>query len=182
MTKVLLGFILTFLAVKYILIYGYHMPSSDLLPKLLNYYRYDCVALGCLMGVLHFNKSKLFLAVNGLHSIGAVVAFYIFIISLTTDSYDYFPFALCFAIIIAYLVNQNDTIKSPRWLIYIGTVSYSLYLTHEIAIVYFINLDLDRKSMPIMYFVSIIFGVLLASLFYFLIEKPFMNIGKRLRP
>ena len=175
--KGLIIFIALFLIIKYILIYGYQMPYSELPAKLLNYYRYDCIALGVLLGVLHFGKNKIFTSINGLHLFAAFVVLLVLFKNLTTNSYDYFPFGACFAVVIAYFANKNTAFKSPRWLVYIGTISYSLYLTHEIVIVYLINLGFDRKPMILMYIISIIGAIILASAFYFLVEKPFMKFG-----
>jgi peptidoglycan/LPS O-acetylase OafA/YrhL len=175
---ILFGFILFFLLVKYSVIYNYNLPYSDPGPKLLTYYRYDCVAFGCLMGSLHFNGSKLFKSINGVHLIISVVLFIVLLKNMKITHYDYFPFAVCFGIMIAYLVNKEAKIKSPRWLIYIGTISYSLYLIHEIAIVYLVNMNLDKKSMALMHLLSIVIAVALASVTYFAIEKPFMKYFK----
>lgn len=176
-TKRLLVFILVFLIAKYIAIYWFQLPSSSLIAKLLNYYRYDCIALGCLMGVLHYTKNKLFTSIGGYHLLFSLLGFILLFNLITIYSYDYFPFALCFAVIIAFLVNKNDTFKSPKWLIHIGTVSYSLYLTHEIAIVFLLNINLDQKSIWVLYTSSILLAIALASLVYYLIEKPFMDRG-----
>jgi len=173
----LIVFIVLFVIAKYTVLYGYQLPNTSMPAKLLTYYRYDCIALGVLLGVLHFNKKKLFTAINGLHLTLSVVAIFILFKNLTIERYDYFPFGICFAVIIAYFANKNTSFKSPRWLVYIGTISYSLYLTHEIVIVYFINLGFDRKPMILMYILCIIGAIILASALYFLIEKPFMKFG-----
>jgi peptidoglycan/LPS O-acetylase OafA/YrhL len=51
-------------------------------------------------------------------------------------------------------------------------------LTHELVIVFLINTGLDQKSMPAMYVFSVILAILLATLIYQIIEKPFMKLGK----
>lgn len=176
--QILIAFISIFLIAKYIVIYYYQLPFSDYVAKLFNYYRYDCVAFGCLIAVMHFNSNKVFMAINKLHALAAIVLIYIMFKNLTINSYDYFPFAICFGVIISYFVKEETTFKSPKWLIYIGTISYSLYLTHEIVVVYFVNLDFDKKSMPLTYIICLIFAIILASIIYYIIEKPFMDLYK----
>ncbi|RMA58509.1 acyltransferase family protein [Ulvibacter antarcticus] len=170
-------FFIIFLIAKYIAIYGYELPVGNRWALYINFYRYDCIALGCLMGAMHFKKSTLFEKVNRWHLLLALASFALLFLIIDVESYDYFPFALCFGVMIAYLVNKNSTLRSPKWLVYVGTISYSLYLTHEIAIVFFINLGIDGKSMVAMYALSILGAILLASGIYYLIEKPFMDFG-----
>jgi peptidoglycan/LPS O-acetylase OafA/YrhL len=176
-TKGLLVFIFAFLAIKYIAIYWFHLPSSNFMSKLLCYYRYDCIGLGCLMGVLHYTENKLFKAIGVSHLLFSMLGLILLFNLITIYSFDYFPFAVCFAIIISFLVNKNTTFKSPKLLIHIGTVSYSLYLTHEIVIVFLLNKNLDEISVLALYSSSILLSIALASVVYYLIEKPFMNIG-----
>jgi peptidoglycan/LPS O-acetylase OafA/YrhL len=173
----LIVFMLLFSAAKYLAIYFYQLQASDFFAKLITYYRYDCIALGCLMGVLHHNKNKIFQSIKNLHVLFSLLAIFILFKYITIKSYDYFPFAICFAVIIAYLVNNKEKFKSPRWLIHIGTVSYSLYLTHEIVVVYFLNLNIDSKSMIAMYLLSILCSIFLASIVYYCVERPFMKFG-----
>ncbi len=174
----LIGFLVLFMLAKYSAIYIFQLPPTNQIAKLLTYYRYDCVALGCLLGVLHFKKNKFVGSIHFSHLVFSLIALFVLFKSISISSYDYFPFAVCFAIIIACLANKSQELKSPKWLIHIGTVSYSLYLTHELVIVFLINTGLDQKSMPAMYVFSVIFAILLATVIYQIIEKPFMKLGK----
>jgi len=176
-TKGLSIFVVVFVVAKYIAIYWFQLPSSDFIAKLFNYYRYDCIALGCLMGVLHSTKNKLFISVGGSLLLFSLFGFILLFNFITVYNYDYFPFAICFAVIIAYLVNKANTFSSPKWLVYIGTISYSLYLTHEIVIVFLLNKNLDITSSLLMYSASILLAIALASIIHYAIEKPFMNYG-----
>ncbi len=172
--KWLLAFLLSFLALKYMAMYA-DFPGGRL-ALLAQFYRYDAIVLGCLAGVLHHRKSKLFHRVGNKQLVAAGVLIILLFANLERSSRDYFPFAIGFVVIIAWLVNHRHAFKSPQWLVYLGTISYSLYLTHEIAIVYLVNLKIDRISMPLMYLLSIIGAVAVASVFYFLIERPFMRL------
>jgi peptidoglycan/LPS O-acetylase OafA/YrhL len=176
--NVLIVFILTFIVAKYSAIYLFHLPPTHQFAKLLTFYRYDCVALGCLLGVLQVTRNKVVESVNGTHLVFSVIALVVLFKNMTVSSYDYFPFAICFAVIIAYLANKRNELKSPKWLVHIGTVSFSLYLTHELCIVFLVNKGLDQTSMTAMYAISILLAILLASLIYLIVEKPFMKLGR----
>jgi peptidoglycan/LPS O-acetylase OafA/YrhL len=176
-TKGLLIFILVFVLAKYLAIYWFKLPSGNCIAKLFNYYRYDCIALGCLLGVWHFTKNKLFTSVGTSLLLFSLFAFLVLFNFITIYSYDYFPFALCFAIIIAFLVNHKNNFSSPKWLVHIGTVSYSLYLTHEIVIVFLLNINIDSSSMLLIYVLSILLAIALATIIFYTIEKPLMNYG-----
>lgn len=175
--KWLLAFLLSFLALKYTAMYT-DFPGRRI-AQLMQFYRYDSIVLGCLAGVLHYHKSGLFSRVGNKQLIAAIVLMVLLFANLERSSRDYFPYAIGFVVMIVWLVNNNHMFKSPKWLVYLGTISYSLYLTHEIAIVYLVNQKIDRMSMPLMYLLSIIGAVALASLFYFLIERPFMRLRQQ---
>jgi peptidoglycan/LPS O-acetylase OafA/YrhL len=174
--KWLLVFLIAFLSLKYMAMFT-HFPGRQM-ARLLQFYRYDSIALGCLAGVMHYHKSKIFHVIGNRQLVATALFTVLLFANLERKSRDYFPFAICFVVIIAYLVNKNHTFKSPKWLVYIGTISYSLYLTHEIAIVYLVNKDVDQRSMPLMYALAVVGAIGLASVFYFLIERPFMRWRK----
>jgi len=171
----LLVFLVLFLAAKYYCIHFLNLPSDNYIAKLLNYYRYDAIALGCLIGVLHFTKNRLFTNIGIYSLVFSLLGFILLFNSITIYNYDYFPFAICFAILIAYVVNKKNSFSSPKWLVHVGTVSYSLYLTHEIVIVFLLNQKVDSISMVAMYSISIALSIILATIIYYSIEKPFMN-------
>ncbi|AWI26063.1 acyltransferase family protein [Flavobacterium pallidum] len=179
LTLLLYVFIILFVAIKYacVLFPGF---SGKFLYKLMHFYRYDCIALGCLAGVMHFNNSKWFTRIGAKHLLMAGIPILLYFFRMERKSLEYFPFAIYFVMIIAFLVNKNHVIKSPKWLVYLGTVSYSFYLTHEIAIVFLVNKGVDDISMPLMYVLSLMSTLGLASVFYFAVEKPFMKWREKL--
>jgi peptidoglycan/LPS O-acetylase OafA/YrhL len=67
-----------------------------------------------------------------------------------------------------------------RLMIWIGRLSYSLYLWHE-AILFFAGRLFPSNSLPIRYLVVLpsVFGV--AALSYYLVEKPFQAIRRKMR-
>lgn len=76
-----------------------------------------------------------------------------------------------------------DPLKSQRWLssrpmVYIGNISYSLYLYHWLVFVVFMNFALTRQPLVLMVggFVS---STILAHLSYRCVETPLRRFGRR---
>ena len=73
-----------------------------------------------------------------------------------------------------------------KWAVtdFIGKISYSLYLTHHTAGLRFLNLGLrmhlNASGRLMLYFASLLFCILIAWLFYLLIEKPSLKWAERL--
>ncbi|MCW2693387.1 MAG: acyltransferase [Mycobacterium sp.] len=75
----------------------------------------------------------------------------------------------------AFLLLRNHTM--PRPLVYLGTISYSLYLVH--AIVYY-NVPWWGADKPLTFARWLVAALVLSSLTYRFIEKPANELGRRL--
>jgi peptidoglycan/LPS O-acetylase OafA/YrhL len=64
----------------------------------------------------------------------------------------------------------------PRWLIYLGTISYSVYLVH--AVVIYVVPPVDNSWLTFATWMTVILGA--SSITYLMIEKPFQAFGHRL--
>lgn len=115
----------------------------------------------------------------------------------TIDAKEFFIFTLAtFAVLV--LKRYNPILLSlcvltiiciryikrvPGYLLFLGTISYSLYLTHAFTIPRAMGL-LGRftPGMPMAFriFTAICLGVFLAWLFYYLFERPFQAVSKRI--
>jgi len=73
--------------------------------------------------------------------------------------------------------------KRPyRPFLFLGNISYSLYLTHTIAIFFFLKFAKAHLSNPIILFgLTILSCVCFAALFYTIIEKPVLRRSKKLQ-
>lgn len=73
--------------------------------------------------------------------------------------------------------------KAPKVLMWLGTISYSLYLTHMVLTTRFITIFEKYLHMNfyLAWFLSVVSCVIVAWLFYLLIEKPFLNLSKKIK-
>lgn len=71
---------------------------------------------------------------------------------------------------------KNDTNPFQYYLLYIGKMSYSLYLTHEIVVTHIIGyLRLEYGLNPLLlWFSSCVLSLLLSFIFFHLVEKHFL--------
>jgi peptidoglycan/LPS O-acetylase OafA/YrhL len=74
-----------------------------------------------------------------------------------------------------------------RFLVWLGTISYSLYLLHPIAYGFVLMLvntkfpDWGNLHLSVYIFVSIVVSILLAGLVYYCIERPAIKLGRYLQ-
>lgn len=84
---------------------------------------------------------------------------------------------------IIYLAATHLTVKRtlghyiPR---YLGHISYSLYLVHDIVLVALMTVLYRRLSMYAIFFAYLVLALALAALFNRMVEVPAMNLGRRL--
>lgn len=81
------------------------------------------------------------------------------------------------------LVCINYIKKVPKLFLQLGTISYSLYLTHDILVSRFEALleRFTKNNYVIVWLLSIVACLFCAYIYYLLIEKPFLNLSKRIR-
>jgi len=64
---------------------------------------------------------------------------------------------------------------------FFGTISYSLYLMHQVAIMAVVLLFYGRYPAPLMWVISIAASIGLAWLFYLTVEKPSKAASRAVR-
>ena len=75
------------------------------------------------------------------------------------------------------LIENNNKVMD-----FLGKISYSLYLSHGLTGMQFLYLTRDLEWNPYLKLVlAFIIGILGAAVMYFLIEKPAINLSKRIR-
>ena len=148
-----------------------------------NYFNIDSMAIGGLFAYLNFNKNS-FLSILE----NKIIQFLTIMLSITLIyNRIYIPyihyqfFSFLFGIII---LNASTSTKSilqleNQLLIFLGKISYGIYIFHPFAIVatiYLLDTYNKNKHWSIFYILTMLITVLLASLSYYLIEKPFLKL------
>jgi peptidoglycan/LPS O-acetylase OafA/YrhL len=64
---------------------------------------------------------------------------------------------------------------------FLGKISYSLYLVHQVAIMGVILLFYGRYSAPVLWIISIVASIGAATLFYFAVEAPSVAASRGIR-
>jgi len=87
---------------------------------------------------------------------------------------------VCLFIMIALSAEKVSAVLTKRPFIYLGRISYSLYLLHGITLLTLINAL--HNWMPIEYilFFSLIGSLAVSTIFYYLVEIPSMKLGRYL--
>lgn len=152
-----------------------------------NYYalfKVDVLSIGALSATLLFYKDKLLLKICNLTVFVfccSSLLFYCFFLP-NVFLIERMSYAMLFAIIILNLVN-NPKLKNlleNKVFNYLGQISYGIYMYHQIAIVFLINVYFYFMKEPIsnylIYPLSIVLTILLSHFSYQLIEKPFLKM------
>ncbi|MGF9965814.1 acyltransferase family protein [Bacillus rhizoplanae] len=83
----------------------------------------------------------------------------------------------CIFIILSMSSSFFSFFLSHKYFIYLGKISYSLYLYHAISLFSFIYIFYGQLSIGIILFISFLFSFIIASLAYVFIEKPITAVG-----
>lgn len=94
---------------------------------------------------------------------------------------DYFTgFGSCIFIIVSLSWIKISNLLSKKSMVYLGKISFSLYLFHFIVQMTLLNILYNYLPIWFIYILSFIFSILIASLSYMFIEKPSIALGKYL--
>ncbi len=96
------------------------------------------------------------------------------------SSFSPVPISICFFYVILFLVTKKNTvfyrIFNSSILVYIGSVSYSIYLCQQ-----FFTIPLNGNTFYIQLFpINVILMVVFSLLLYYLVEVPFVRLGHKL--
>lgn len=176
---VLLALFGTFVLIKFAMV-ARGVNQNSFLYKLFLFHSFESIALGGILGVLVHQKSKLLNKINGrVFYLALLLMGFFFYTQKLTDN-NYLHFVICFAVILAYLNKSPLAILKQRWLVYLGKISYSIYLFHEIAIGLAVKVDLKGQNSWLTYVLSLLLTVLIGSIFYYAVERPFLLFKDRL--
>jgi len=158
---------------------------SDLITYNLTHCRFDAIAFGCLSAILlnYSSKDIYFKFTQNYGSL--VVAFVLLIISLTfrneffRQTYRYTLQGIALFILLPGILNPQNAVStaiknalSGNIIVFIGKLSYSIYLFHWVAIQVTPHL-LPQKYLWLL--VNIVITIVLSLFSYLIIEKPLMK-------
>ena len=180
-----------FIIIKYYLFYMTEdnptaYPVASFLLNFFNLCRFECILIGCFIGYLYHEQNKYLEKLSILHFIAAFVLLFIFSAIIEYRSYQYYHFAAVFAVIILYAAKNRGTFLNNRVLAFVGKISFSLYMTHELAIVFlhnnsFFREQIDTTPFLALYIIIPLAAILLAFVVYNILERPFLILKERLK-
>lgn len=98
-------------------------------------------------------------------------------------SFIWVIFAIPLTFLVAIIINKKTYLSrmlSSKVLVFVGTISYSMYLTH-MFVIRTIDSLIPAKNVNLQYvqfFLSLTFSILFAGLLYLLLERPYFNRPK----
>jgi peptidoglycan/LPS O-acetylase OafA/YrhL len=87
--------------------------------------------------------------------------------------------AILFAYVSFYFLRSVSTLQFPKWLLFIGKISYSLYLIHAI-VGYAVFAVASQLNPWISFVILMVLPIPLSALSYKYIEEPMVEIAKKL--
>ncbi|MBL7932976.1 MAG: acyltransferase, partial [Bacteroidia bacterium] len=151
---------------------------------LMIYCRFECILVGCYAAFVYHEKSPLFYKLTRTHAFIAAGLLPVFLFFMKLESYLYIHTSTCIAILILYLSKDKFRFLENKFLIFMGKLSFSIYLTHEFSIVFFLNLKgmatPSRHSDIFLYACVLASSIVVAFIFYKLIEEPFVKLKDKM--
>ncbi len=153
-----------------------------------NNFSYSCIAFGAFFAYLFFErKSRLFKIL--FHPVAQILIWGFTVISIGMGMffsvYQFEIYALLFSMLIVNLACNEKNIVSLQnpVLIYLGKISYGLYMYHPIVIFLVLKLMLRYNcfSSPLYYILSFGLTILAAGISYRYLENPFLKIRNRIQ-
>jgi peptidoglycan/LPS O-acetylase OafA/YrhL len=189
----LIGVIVFYLFVKFVMIYinnhsGF-FDSNKILHGLFGFwdeFNIDCMAIGGLSAYMLFHKKEKILSF--LYNPTVQISVYlILILSIALKFYirnlQFEYYSILFALIILNLAGNPKTILKLENKVfnYLGKISYGLYMYHYVMIAFSIKLldTISVRNNVMIYILSILLTIVIASLSYEFFEKKFLKLKKR---
>ncbi|PIN86211.1 hypothetical protein COV19_05375 [Candidatus Woesearchaeota archaeon CG10_big_fil_rev_8_21_14_0_10_44_13] len=176
-------------------VFGFSKVSLDVLAFLRNYlwiFRISCMAIGGIGAYILFCRKDKILNVIFRRDVQLLTLILLFIlvyngVYISYVHHEFYSLFFCI-IILNVAANEKSILKlSKEPLIFLGKISYGIYMYHLIAIILSINMmrymniaDFTKVMPNIeLYVMSILLTVGISSLSYFLFEKRFLDMKRR---
>lgn len=173
-----------FVAIK--LFYWLFVPGffDDTLFTVFLFCRFECILVGCYAGYLYYEKNAVLDRLKRHYVYYALLPVIVFAFMMGIRSFLYIQFSICFAVVVLIVAREKFKLLENRFLVFIGKISFSLYLTHEVVVVFILKtkgLASPVKHTSVLTYLVIVFcAILLGWLFYKLIEEPFLKLKDKI--
>ncbi len=170
----------------------YYFIRFNLISKTLFDYRFSCMALGGIAAYLFVNNNQSilqFLYRKNIQWLVYGITLFLLVMRIEIPLVNQEFYSTLFAYLVLNLAtNPQSVIKLKyKWMAYLGSLSYGLYLYHPImrilsmeAVKYLYNRDIAGWQMELVYFsMAIASTILISMLSYKLLERPFLNLKKK---
>ena len=145
---------------------------------------FDALALGGM--IAYYEKSILQITNKHMKFVNFMIVLsmlFIYLVSQTESAkfkevFERFSYSIMATFLIVKLLSKSDSLlhKMFRWgpILFIGTISYGLYLYHNLIPFY----TIERVPFIFNYVLRVLILLTIASLSYYIIEKPIMRLKK----
>lgn len=164
---------------------------SQTILNIMYFARFECMIIGSICAyILHRKKVAILkLLYNKYLQIFCYMTIIVFLATgFKIPAFNHIIYSIIFGIIILNIAANPDSIFKPenKILNYLGQISFGLYMYHELAIgisVRFLqDLSLNfnyANSNAILYIFALLLTIGVASLSYYLLEKPFLKLKRK---
>lgn len=154
------------------------------------YAGYSSIMIGCLIAILMYNKvfyNKISKMLSQITIIGALIIITISQLTYSYSAVNRINYPLIVGFFMVHLLVTDSficNILSSKVMVYIGKRSYGIYLVHLLSFE-IINRIVNKIGQAsairlLAYLFTVLVSVLVAEVLHKLIEKPMMDIGKRI--
>lgn len=162
-------FIIGFFVISYILglIYNFESAYLKMITSHLNLY----FIVGILFG-LYFGKYSIPKKIAVPICIIGISLFTAMIFRIINVEYEIVVLTIVSLFVLSFLMfDYTFKIKGNNFLIYLGDISYSLYLSHSFVEVFLKKININSKLTLPFFFVKILLVIAISSLLYYFVEK-----------
>ena len=170
-------FIVIFFIITYLLgiIFIPENPFLQLVCGFYNLYFVSGILLAVLLNKIKIHK-KLALALCVL----GVVLFMVYFFKITEIKSEFLQLIIVVSFVLSFLLlDFTFQLKGNKTLIFIGDISFSLYLTHPFVEILFRHFKIDGYLNVVYFMVKLIVVILVASISYYIVEEKFTNYLKQ---
>ena len=165
--------------------YSSFLPYRSTISAFMNTFRIDCMAIGAFFSVLLFEKKRVltYFLRNDLFYFCILLAIICMLFGVSIPYFQYEFYAVLFGIIILNF-SANTKIKISfeyRFLNYLGSISYGLYMFHPIGIVLAITIGNYFELLTNWFFypLSFLITILISAVSYKYFESFFLKFKNR---